>query len=150
MSRKQIRLVWIGTIGAVLALAVGLTLFALRSEISFALNPTEIKQRQIKPGERVRLFGLVEEGSVVRGEGLNVSFSLTDGETNMKVRFNNILPDLFREGQGIITEGEVSPGGEFLADTVLAKHDENYVPKELAETLKKQGVWQGEEEGVKQ
>lgn len=142
MTRKQKRLSWIGTIGLVLALAVGLVLYALSSKISFSLDPTELLAKEINPGERIRLFGLVKEGSVKKGEGLNVSFELTDTLTSVPVAFNNILPDLFREGQGIITEGVLRKDGTFAADSVLAKHDENYMPKEVAESLKEKGLWQ--------
>jgi cytochrome c-type biogenesis protein CcmE len=142
MTRKQKRLSWIGTIGLVLALAVGLVLYALSSKISFSLDPTELLAKEIKPGERIRLFGLVKEGSVKKGEGLNVNFELTDTLTSVPVAFNNILPDLFREGQGIITEGVLRSDGTFAADSVLAKHDENYMPKEVAESLKEKGLWQ--------
>ncbi len=145
MTRKQKRLSWIGTIGLVLALAVGLVLYALSSKISFSLDPTELLAKEIKPGERIRLFGLVKEGTVKRGDGLNVKFELTDKVNSVPVAFNNILPDLFREGQGIITEGVLDGEGLFHADSVLAKHDENYMPKEVAESLKKRGMWQEDE-----
>ena len=136
---------WILIIGAVMALAIGLSMYALRSGISFAMSPSELKAADVQPGQRVRLFGLVEEGSVKRGEGLNVAFTLSDSEETMQVRFNKILPDLFREGQGIITEGELGADGVFEADTVLAKHDENYMPADMAAKLKEEGHWQGEE-----
>lgn len=142
MTRKQKRLSWIGLMGVVLAVAVGLVLYALSSKISFSLDPTELLAKEIKAGDRIRLFGLVKEGSVKRGEGLNVRFELTDTVTSVPVAFNNILPDLFREGQGIITEGALREDGVFLADSVLAKHDENYMPKEVAESLKEKGLWQ--------
>ncbi|MEL6752053.1 MAG: cytochrome c maturation protein CcmE [Pseudomonadota bacterium] len=144
MGRRGQRLAWIGAVGLVLAVAVGLSMFAMRSGISFAMSPTELAESEVAPGQRVRLFGLVEGGSVERGEGLNVSFSLTDQNTVVPVRFDDILPDLFREEQGIITEGTLSVDGTFVADTVLAKHDENYMPADMAEKLKKEGVWQGE------
>ena len=105
MTRKQKRLTWIGVMGSVLALAVGLVLYALSSKISFSLDPTELLAAEVKPGDRIRLFGLVREGSVERGEGLNVRFELTDTNKSVPVVFDKILPDLFREGQGIITEG---------------------------------------------
>ncbi len=143
MSRKTNRLFWIGTIGCVMALALGLSMYALRSGISFAMSPSELKAASVTSGQRVRLFGLVEEGSVKKGEGLNVEFSLTDNSQTISVSFNKILPDLFRENQGIITEGYLDAGGHFQADTVLAKHDENYMPADMAEKLKEQGVWQG-------
>ena len=145
MTRKTNRLLWIGTIGCVLALAVGLTLFALQSGISFAMSPSELRASAVKPGQRIRLFGLVEEGSVVRGDGLKVGFVLSDNDNKVKVSFNNILPDLFRENQGIITEGSLDANGNFIADTVLAKHDENYMPADMADKLKQKGVWKGEE-----
>ena len=143
MTRRQMRLAWIGAIGLVLSLAVGLTLFALRDGIAFAMSPAELKASSIKPGDRVRLFGLVEEGSIVRSEGLNVRFSVSLEGDAMTVTYANILPDLFRENQGIIAEGTLARDGTFAADTVLAKHDENYVPKEFADKLKKDGVWRG-------
>lgn len=149
MTRKTNRLLWIGTIGCVLALAIGMTMFALRSGISFAMSPSELRASTIKPGQRIRLFGLVEEGSVVKGEGLKVGFVLSDAENQVKVSFNNILPDLFRENQGIITEGSLGADGNFVADTVLAKHDENYMPADMAEKLKEKGVWKGQEEASK-
>lgn len=142
MTRKQKRLSWIGVMGVVLTVAVGLVLYALSSKISFSLDPTELLAKNIAPGERVRLFGLVKEGSVVRGDGLAVKFELTDTANTVPVAFNNILPDLFREGQGIITEGALNKNGVFEADSVLAKHDENYMPKEVAESLKEKGLWQ--------
>ncbi|MEP1206741.1 MAG: cytochrome c maturation protein CcmE [Rhizobiaceae bacterium] len=144
-GRRRGRLIWIIAIGSVMALAIGLSMYALRSGISFAMSPSEIKAADVQPGQRIRLFGLVEKGSVKRGQGLDVAFTLTDSENKMVVRFNKILPDLFREGQGIITEGELAKDGAFEADTVLAKHDENYMPADMAEKLKEQGVWQGQE-----
>ena len=145
MTRKQKRLSWIGVMGVVLTVAVGLVLYALSSKISFSLDPTELLAKNIAPGERIRLFGLVKEGSVVRGDGLAVKFELTDTANTVPVAFNNILPDLFREGQGIITEGALNNDGVFVADSVLAKHDENYMPKEVAESLKEKGLWQEKE-----
>ncbi len=142
MTRKQKRLSWIGTIGLVLALAVGLILYALSSKISFSLDPTELLAKNIEAGQRIRLFGLVKDGSVERGEGLHVKFELTDTVNTVAVVFDNILPDLFREGQGIITEGVLREDGVFAADSVLAKHDENYMPKEVAQSLKEKGLWQ--------
>lgn len=137
------RLIWIAAIGIVLASAVGLSLFALKDGIAFAMSPAELKASGVKPGQRVRLFGLVEQGSVIRSDGLKVQFDLSlEGET-IRVRFENILPDLFRENQGIIAEGSLNAQGEFVADNVLAKHDENYVPREFADRLKKDGVWKG-------
>lgn len=144
MNRKTRRLLWIGAIGCVMCVAVGLSMYALRSGISFAMSPSELKAANVDSSQRVRLFGLVEEGSVVKGDGLNVNFTLTDQEEKIVVSFNNILPDLFRENQGIITEGVLKADGQFEADTVLAKHDENYMPADMAEKLKEKGVWKGD------
>lgn len=144
MNRRATRLMWIGVIGAVMATAVGISMYALRSGISFAMSPSELQAANVPSGQRVRLFGLVEEGSVNRGDGLNVKFTLTDPDAKIVVEFNKILPDLFREQQGIITEGSLGADGVFQADTVLAKHDENYMPADMAEKLKAEGVWKGE------
>ena len=100
MSRKTNRLFWIGTIGCVMALAIGLSMYALRAGISFAMSPSELKQADVAAGQRVRLFGLVQEGSVEKGEGLNVKFTLTDSTQRIQVKFNKILPDLFRGKPG--------------------------------------------------
>ena len=143
MTRKQKRLTMIGAIGAVLMAAVLLVMFALRDEIVFFYSPTDIlTESKARPGERFRLGGLVKEGSIEKS-GETVRFVITDTEHEMPVTYVGILPDLFREGQGVVTEGTFSPEeGTFLADTVLAKHDENYMPKEVADALKAQGVWQ--------
>lgn len=145
MTRKQKRLGLIGVIGAVLISAVLLVLFALRDEIVFFYSPTEvIIEGKAAPGQRFRLGGLVKEGTIEKS-GDTVSFVITDTEHEMPVVFVGILPDLFREGQGVIAEGSLAGDGKFSAETVLAKHDENYMPKEVADTLKEKGVWQGRE-----
>lgn len=140
MTRKQRRLVLIGSGLGVVALAAGLVLFALTDSIVFFNSPTDVVEKQIKPGTRIRVGGLVQPGSVTR-DNLNAQFEVTDGKTAIKVRYSGILPDLFREGQGVVTEGALDPAGQFVADTVLAKHDETYMPKEVADALKKQGHW---------
>ena len=104
--------------------------------------PADLQQASVAPGQRIRLGGLVEKGTVVRGQGTEVAFSVTDKEKSVKVVYRGLLPDLFREGQGVITEGTFGPDGVFVADSVLAKHDENYMPKEVADSLKAKGVWQ--------
>lgn len=144
MTRKQRRSVLIGTCLSVLALAVGLVLFALEDSIVFFYSPTDISEKGIEPGQRIRLGGLVAEGSVKRGESAVIRFSVTDTAQTVPVTYKGVLPDLFREGQGVVTEGRLQPDGTFVADSVLAKHDENYMPPEVAEALKKQGVWQGD------
>ena len=104
--------------------------------------PADLKAATVEPGQRIRLGGLVAEGSVVHGQGAEVTFGVTDKKDTVKVTYTGILPDLFREGQGVVTEGTFRPDGVFVADSVLAKHDERYMPKEVAEGLKAKGVWQ--------
>jgi cytochrome c-type biogenesis protein CcmE len=141
MTRKQRRLTLIGGALAVLALAAALVLNAMRDSIVFFSTPSAIAEKRIAPGTRFRLGGLVKEGSLVRGENLKVKFDVTDGSATLPVAYQGILPDLFREGQGIISEGAIGPDGVFRADTVLAKHDETYMPKAVADELKKKGLW---------
>lgn len=126
-------------------MALGLILFALNDQIVFFQSPTDIAQNTIPNGQRIRLGGLVEDGSIVRSDNAQVQFRVTDMENVVSVTYTGILPDLFREGQGVVTEGTMRPDGIFAADSVLAKHDENYMPKEVAEALKDQGHWQGGE-----
>ncbi len=144
MTRKQRRSVLIATCVAVLGIAVGLVLFALEDSIVFFYSPSDISEKSIAPGQRIRIGGLVEEGSVKRGEGTQVQFAVTDTAKTLPVVYTGVLPDLFREGQGIVAEGKLGTDGVFTADNVLAKHDENYMPPEVADALRKQGVWQGE------
>ena len=146
MTRKQRRGVLIGTCLAVLAVAVGLVLFAMRDSIVFFYSPSEVAAMQIAPGQRFRLGGLVETGSVVRDQGTTVRFIITDQAKTLPVTYTGVLPDLFREGQGVVAEGTLEPDGVFHADNVLAKHDENYMPPEVAKKLKAQGVWRGDAE----
>lgn len=142
MTRKQKRLSIIVGGMSFVALAVALVMFALSSEITYFHSPTDVIEKAVKPGTRIRLGGLVEEGSIARGEGTNVQFTITDGAEKTIVTFDGLLPDLFREGQGVITEGAFQlAGGPFVADNVLAKHDENYMPKEIADSLKERGIW---------
>jgi len=149
MTRKQRRGVLIGTCLAVLAVAVGLVLFAMRDSIVFFYSPSEVAEMAIAPGQRFRLGGLVETGSVVRGEGTSVRFVITDQAKTLPVTYIGVLPDLFREGQGVVAEGMLEPDGVFHADNVLAKHDENYMPPEVAKKLKAQGMWRGDADGGK-
>jgi cytochrome c-type biogenesis protein CcmE len=101
-----------------------------------------VVEKHVQPGSRIRLGGLVKEGTVQRGDNLAVRFEVTDGNRAIAVSYQGILPDLFREGQGVIAEGTLEPGGGFKADSVLAKHDEKYMPKEVVDALKKQGRWE--------
>jgi len=141
MTRKKRRLVLIGSALTVLALAVALVLTALKDAIVFFNSPTDVAEKHIATGSRIRLGGLVKEGSVQRGDNLQVRFDVTDGKSTIRVAYQGLLPDLFREGQGVVTEGTLDGGGMFKADSVLAKHDEKYMPKEVADALKKQGHW---------
>jgi cytochrome c-type biogenesis protein CcmE len=141
MTRKQRRLSLIGAALGVLALAVALVLVALKDSIVFFNSPTDVVEKHVSPGTRIRIGGLVKEGSVWRGDGLAVRFEVTDGKSTVPVAYQGLLPDLFREGQGIVAEGALDPAGTFKADSVLAKHDESYMPKEVADALKKQGHW---------
>jgi cytochrome c-type biogenesis protein CcmE len=126
-----------------LSIAVLLVLVALRDTIVFFHTPSEIAAKGVGPGQRIRLGGLVATGSLKRGTGSTVEFAVTDNAKSIDVRYTGILPDLFREGQGVVAEGVLDPSGRFVADTVLAKHDETYMPPEVAKALKQQGVWQG-------
>ena len=141
MTRKQRRLVLIGASLGVLALAAGLVLSALKDSIVFFNSPTDVVEKKVSPGSRIRLGGLVKPGTLQRGDHLAVRFEVTDGKEAIAVNYQGILPDLFREGQGVIAEGAIQPNGAFKADAVLAKHDEKYMPKEVADALKKSGHW---------
>jgi cytochrome c-type biogenesis protein CcmE len=142
MTRKQRRLILIGGSLGVLAVAIGLVLNALSGSIVFFNSPTDIVEKHLGPNTRIRLGGLVKDGSIVRGADLRIRFEVTDGKSEVPVRFQGIVPDLFREGQGVVAEGTLDSKGTFNADTVLAKHDERYMPKEVVEALKKSGRWQ--------
>ena len=141
MTRKQKRLAVIaGGMGFILT-AVLLVMFAFGQSIAYFYVPNDLAQSDVQPGTRIRLGGLVETGSVVRGEGSTVTFTVTDTLSQLPVTYTGILPDLFREGQGVVAEGRFEGMDKvFVADTVLAKHDETYMPKDVADRLKAQGV----------
>jgi cytochrome c-type biogenesis protein CcmE len=139
-SRKQKRLLAIFALLFAAACAVALILSALNDNIVFFLSPSEIAAKQLTPGQRLRLGGMVEQGSVKRA-GKTAYFTVTDGKRKLNVVYEGPLPDLFREGQGVVAEGRLQ-NDVFAADLVLAKHDENYMPREVADALKKQGYWQ--------
>jgi cytochrome c-type biogenesis protein CcmE len=149
MTRKQRRLVLIGSGIAVLAVAAALVLSALKDSIVFFNSPTDVMEKHVQPGARIRLGGLVKPGSLARGDNLSVRFEVTDGNRVVAVAYTGILPDLFREGQGVVAEGALDGAGLFRADSVLAKHDETYMPKEVADALKKQGHWKEDYEKKK-
>jgi len=148
MSRRKQRLALIGAALAILSLAAFLALSALRESIVFFVTPSELAAKPIEAGKRLRLGGLVKAGSLLR-EGVTARFEITDGKADLPVVYRGLLPDLFREQQGVVAEGAFDATGTFRADTVLAKHDERYMPKEVADALKKQGVWH-EQSGSKQ
>ncbi|MBO3759505.1 cytochrome c maturation protein CcmE [Ciceribacter sp. L1K23] len=150
MTRKQKRLAVIAGGMSFIVAAVLLVMFAFGQTIAYFYVPGDLAKVQLEPGTRIRLGGLVENGSVKRGEGSTVSFTVTDTLSTVPVTYTGILPDLFREGQGVVAEGSFQAGSSvFVADTVLAKHDETYMPKDVADRLKAQGVELSGKEVVK-
>ena len=147
MKRKHRRLVVLVSAMLALGVAAGLVLSAFEDNLVFFYTPSDLVEKDLPDGRRFRLGGLVEEGSVKRlGDGLTVEFVVTDLSATVPVSYKGPLPDLFREGQGVVTEGVLAASGVFIADSVLAKHDENYMPPEVAEALKKSGQWQGDQQ----
>lgn len=138
------RLTLVAAIAPILALAVGLTLWGLRGSISFFYTPSQAAAARPAPGRAVQLGGLVQGGSVVKHPDGRVEFVVADQHAADKVTFQGDLPDLFREGQGVVAVGAFRPDGVFEATNVLAKHDERYMPREVADQLKKQGEWRGD------
>lgn len=143
MTRKRRRLYLVlGGLGT-LALVSGLVLSALSDNLVFFYSPTELRAKAVPDGERVRIGGLVETGSVTHeADGRTIEFRVTDGKEDVPVTYTGVVPDLFREGQGVVVEGALAPNGDFRAAEVLAKHDEKYMPKEVVDALKKSGRWQ--------
>lgn len=139
MTRKQKRGVLIGGGVATLAVALILVLFALKDSVVFFHTPSDIVEKGVPAGQRIRLGGLVETGSVIH-EGTTIKFKVTDTLKDIPVIFTGVLPDLFREGQGVVAEGVLDGAGGFKADSVLAKHDENYMPRNVAKALEERGV----------
>jgi cytochrome c-type biogenesis protein CcmE len=140
-SRKKKRLAFLILGLVALGGATAMVLAAFRDNLVFFYSPTELVAKPALAGGRIRIGGLVENKSVERQDGEKVSFRVTDGKTDIAVRYDGILPDLFREGQGVVAEGRVE-NGVFVANTILAKHDEKYMPPEVAAALKKSGHWQ--------
>ena len=141
MTPKSKRFFVTAGIASLLGIAAMLVLGALRDNIVFFYTPSEIIQAERSSMQQLRLGGLVKDGTV-KIEGMQSVFIVTDGNVDITVRYNNALPSLFREGQGVVAEGQIE-NGIFIAQNVLAKHDENYMPAEVADKLKQQGVWQG-------
>ena len=149
MTRKRRRFFILGGFLLTFSIAAALVLMAFEENIVFFYSPTELsrklEQQLITPNRRFRIGGLVEDGSVGReDDGVTITFRVTDTVEVVPVRFRGLLPDLFREGQGIVAEGSMGTDGTFIATEVLAKHDETYMPKEVAEALKEAGQWQGD------
>ncbi|HEY8595213.1 MAG TPA: cytochrome c maturation protein CcmE [Devosiaceae bacterium] len=141
MTRKQKKLTVILGLLAVVALAVALILSALRNEIVFFYTPSEMAAQHVAVGQAVRIGGLVGSGSCKK-QGEKLDFIVGDGKADIKVSYTGIVPDLFREGQGVVAEGSLLPDGTFKATTILAKHDENYMPKNVVDKLKENGEWE--------
>ena len=143
MTRKRRRLYLLGLMFAALGVATALVLSAFRDSIVFFYSPTEIVEKRIPSDRPMRIGGLVEVGSLQRAQGsLEIRFRVTDLNHAVPVVYAGVLPDLFREGQGIVAQGKLDGEGVFRASEVLAKHDENYMPPEVADALKKSGHWQ--------
>jgi cytochrome c-type biogenesis protein CcmE len=145
MTRKHQRLCLLSLGITALGGATALVLSAFSSNLVFFYGPSDLKTQVISSDRRVRIGGLVEDGTLKRGADSRVAFRITDGKTDIAVVYRGILPDLFREGQGVVAEGKLGPGGVLAASTILAKHDERYMPREVVDALKKSGRWQ---EGV--
>ena len=144
MTRKRRRLIVVLAGMGALGIAAALVLNAFEDSLVFFYSPTDVAERGIAPEARIRLGGLVEEESVTReADGLTTTFRITDLSHVVPVSYTGILPDLFREGQGVVAEGRLGTNGVFVASEVLAKHDETYMPPEVAEALKKSGQWKG-------
>jgi len=142
VTRKKRRLYFVSLGLLALGAATALILMAVSDSLLYFYSPTDLKDRPVAEGQRFRLGGLVEEGSVAKS-GETVRFVVTDLVNQVSVVYTGILPDLFREGQGVVTEGRLDPAnGVFQASNVLAKHDENYMPPEVADSLKKSGYWE--------
>jgi cytochrome c-type biogenesis protein CcmE len=148
MTKKARRLYLVGAALVVLALAVSLIAYALRDNIVFFYGPSEALQKHSRPDQRMRIGGLVKEGSLIKDQQV-ISFIITDQKADIKVDYRGQVPDLFREGQGVVAEGIFGSGDIFKADNILAKHDERYMPREVADALKKQGVWNEGQSTVK-
>jgi cytochrome c-type biogenesis protein CcmE len=141
------RLMVVAAAAPVLALAAGLALWGLRSSISYFYTPAEAQAAHVPAGQSIQLGGLVERGSVAHGPAGETDFTVVDRRAHARVRFRGELPDLFREGQGVVASGAFDAAGVFQASQILAKHDERYMPRALAKALKSEGVWRGQGAG---
>jgi cytochrome c-type biogenesis protein CcmE len=142
MTRKKRRLYLVGLVMLGLGSATALALTAFEDNLLFFYSPSDLTERGVDPGQRLRLGGLVAEGSVEKfDDGVTTAFAVTDTVEQVRVVYSGILPDLFREGQGVVVQGALGGDGTFTADEVLAKHDENYMPPEVADAIKRAGEW---------
>jgi cytochrome c-type biogenesis protein CcmE len=142
MTRKRRRLIAVLTGLAMLGGATAMALLAFNDNLVFFYSPSDLAAKTVGPERRIRIGGLVEDQSLVKEDGRRVAFRVTDGKAELKVVFDGLLPDLFREGQGVVAEGKLRGDGVFVASSVLAKHDEKYMPPEVADALKRSGHWQ--------
>ena len=141
MTKRQKRMVAVGALVLGVGLAAALGFTAFRKNMMYFYTPSDLLTGKLAAGAALQLGGLVEKGSLKRGEGLAIEFVMSDCHNAVPVHYEGVLPDLFREGQGVVAEGALDASGVFRADTVLAKHDETYMPREVADALKKQGHW---------
>jgi len=141
MTRRRQRIWFLDGGLSVLGIVTALVLSALGDKLVYFYSPTELTEKTIPDGQSVRVGGLVEQSSVTGTNGSDMTFTITDTNESVTIRYSGLLPDLFREGQGVVVEGLLAKDGAIAADRVLAKHDENYMPKEVADALKAQGVW---------
>ena len=141
MKPKHQRLLFVIFSVVFLVVAVLLTLQAFRENIVFFYSPSDVMEKQVEKGRTIRIGGLVEQGSLVRGDGDQVRFTVTDGKNSLTVSYQGLLPNLFREGQGVVAEGQLDDAKHFMARSILAKHDETYMPKEVVDALKRSGHW---------
>jgi cytochrome c-type biogenesis protein CcmE len=139
--RKQQRLALVLLALLLIGGATGLVLAALQDKVAFFVSPSDVAARQLDPGKRFRIGGLVVNGSIRHEADGTVRFALTDNAHEVEVVYRGMLPDLFRDGQGVVAQGALRPDGRFEAAEVLAKHDENYMPREVADALKQSGHW---------
>jgi cytochrome c-type biogenesis protein CcmE len=149
LTRRGRRLALIAAALAVVGGAAGLALYALSDSIVFFYSPSEVVDKALAPGARLRVGGLVKTGSVVKSARETVAFVVTDGAHDLNVSYQGLLPDLFREGQGVVAEGVLGASNDMRADTILAKHDERYMPREVVGALKKEGRWREGEDVAK-
>lgn len=126
-------------------MSLSIALYALRDSVVFFFTPSEITTKSVKFGTRLRVGGLIKTGSIIKASQNSISFIITDGQSDLPVSYTGLVPDLFREGQGVVAEGKYSGRDVFTADSVLAKHDERYMPREVAESLKQKGLWKSTE-----